>query len=123
NKTSRSIKVALLDQTIVAGIGNIYVDEILFKAGIHPLRQASHLTEEEVKLIQEYATRTLEEAVRQGGTTIRSYVNGQGEMGMFQQELFAYGQADQPCKKCGDTIIKMKVGGRGTHICPTCQQV
>lgn len=123
HKTSRSIKAALLDQTIVAGLGNIYVDETLFKAGVHPLKQADHLTEHEVKLIQEHAISTLNDAVKQGGTTIRSYVNGQGEMGMFQQELFAYGQVDKPCKKCGDNIVKMKVAGRGTHICPTCQSV
>ena len=121
HKTSRTIKTVLLDQTIVAGLGNIYVDETLFKAGVHPLKQADHLTENEVKLIQKHAILTLKDAVQQGGTTIRSYVNSQGEMGMFQQELFVYGQAEQPCKMCGDTIIKMKVGGRGTLICLTCQ--
>ena len=63
----------------------------------------------------------LDRAVKQGGTTIRSYVDGAGEMGMFQQELFVYAQEQKPCKHCGEEIIKLKVAGRGTHICPTCQ--
>ncbi|WP_010651125.1 DNA-formamidopyrimidine glycosylase [Oceanobacillus massiliensis] len=121
-KTERFIKSALLDQTIVTGLGNIYVDETLFKSGVHPLKRASKLTKKEIKLIQEQAIATLKDAVRAGGTTIRSYVNSQGDMGMFQQELFVYGQDQKPCKNCGTEITKMKVGGRGTHICPTCQK-
>ncbi|WHX27718.1 DNA-formamidopyrimidine glycosylase [Virgibacillus halodenitrificans] len=121
-KTDRTIKAALLDQSILAGLGNIYVDETLFKAGIHPLKRSSKLTKKEIKAIQEAAIYTLAGAVKLGGTTIRSYVNGQGQMGMFQQELFVYGQENKPCKTCGKPIVKMKVGGRGTHICPTCQK-
>ena len=120
-KTNRAIKNALLDQTIVAGLGNIYVDETLFKAGIHPLRKASQLSKKEVKEVMKHATITLADAVKQGGTTIRSYVNSDGDMGMFQQELLVYGQEDQACTNCGDLIIKMKIGGRGTHVCMTCQ--
>ncbi|SHG84349.1 DNA-formamidopyrimidine glycosylase [Ornithinibacillus halophilus] len=121
-KTNRVIKAVLLDQTIVTGLGNIYVDETLFRAGVHPLKKANKLTKREVKRIQEEAIATLEGAVKQGGTTIRSYVNGQGEMGMFQQELYVYGQENKPCKKCGKSILKMKVGGRGTHVCSDCQK-
>lgn len=121
-KTERAIKAVLLDQTVVAGLGNIYVDETLFRAGIHPLKKASKLTKKETKSVQQAAITTLEQAVAQGGTTIRSYLNGQGEMGMFQQELFVYGQEDQACKKCGKPIIKMKIGGRGTHLCVSCQK-
>ncbi|HLR41290.1 MAG TPA: DNA-formamidopyrimidine glycosylase [Virgibacillus sp.] len=121
-RTDRVIKTVLLDQTIIAGLGNIYVDETLFKAGVHPLKKASKLTKKEAKAIQQQAIATLEEAVAQGGTTIRSYVNGQGEMGMFQQELFVYGQEDEACKNCGNQIVKMKIGGRGTHLCLTCQK-
>ncbi|MFD2046292.1 DNA-formamidopyrimidine glycosylase [Ornithinibacillus salinisoli] len=121
-KTNRVIKSVLLDQYVVAGLGNIYVDETLFRAGVHPLKKANKLTKKEVKKVQEQAILTLKEAVAQGGTTIRSYVNGQGEMGMFQQELFVYGQENQGCKNCGKLIIKMKVGGRGTHVCPSCQK-
>ncbi|WP_249870897.1 DNA-formamidopyrimidine glycosylase [Oceanobacillus saliphilus] len=121
-KTDRFIKTALLDQTIVTGLGNIYVDETLFRAEVHPLKRASKLTKKEVKAIQKQAIATLQEAVKAGGTTIRSYVNSQGDMGMFQQELFVYGQDKKACKKCGTEITKMKVGGRGTHICPSCQK-
>lgn len=122
-RTQRVIKSALLDQTIVAGLGNIYVDETLFKANVHPLKRSDKLTKKEVEAIQEQAIATLKEAVKQGGTTIRSYVNGQGEMGMFQQALFVYGQEGRACKKCGNPIIKMKLGGRGTHVCSTCQKI
>lgn len=122
-KTTRHIKPALLDQTIIAGLGNIYVDEVLFKAGIHPEKRANTLSQNQIKAIYKYSYDVLKEAVRQGGTTIRSYVNGEGEMGLFQQELFVYGQENELCKNCGDTIEKFKLSGRGTHICPTCQKV
>lgn len=122
SKTGRTIKAALLDQTVVAGLGNIYVDETLFKAGVHPLKRANELSEIEIRNIKIEAIHTLSEAVKQGGTTIRSYTNSDGEMGMFQQELFVYGQENEACKNCGDIIVKMKVSGRGTHVCMTCQQ-
>lgn len=120
-RTARNIKVALLDQTIIAGLGNIYVDEVLFLSQIHPERRANSLSKSEVQNVFDYAKKVLAQAVAQGGTTIRSYVDGNGEMGMFQQELFVYGQEAQPCKHCGEAIEKMKVSGRGTHICPSCQ--
>jgi len=120
-KTTRNIKTTLLDQTIIAGLGNIYVDEVLFFSRIHPEKKANELTDQQVKTIWKYARNVLDRAVKQGGTTIRSYVDGAGEMGMFQQELFVYAQEQKPCKHCGEEIIKLKVAGRGTHICPTCQ--
>ncbi|GAA0601023.1 DNA-formamidopyrimidine glycosylase [Virgibacillus siamensis] len=122
-KTERNIKTVLLDQSVVAGLGNIYVDETLFRANIHPLKKSSKLTKNEIREIRNQAVDTLQEAVLQGGTTIRSYVNGQGDMGMFQQELFVYGQEDNPCKQCGKPIVKLKIGGRGTHICAVCQKL
>lgn len=121
-KTTRMIKAALLDQTIIAGLGNIYVDEVLFLAKIHPETRAHNLSKQQVKTIWEYAQTVLEKAVQQGGTTIRSYVDGEGEMGMFQQELYAYGQEGEACRHCGTEIEKTKVAGRGTHICPSCQK-
>jgi len=121
-KTDRFIKTVLLDQTVVTGLGNIYVDETLFKSGVHPLKRSSKLTKKEIKRIYEQAIETLDEAVKLGGTTIRSYVNSQGEMGMFQQELYVYGQENKPCKKCGHPVTKLKIGGRGTHVCTTCQK-
>ncbi len=121
-KTSRTIKACLLDQTIVSGLGNIYTDEVLFLSKVHPERRANSLSKEEVERIYTHAKSVLEAAIKLGGTTIRSYVDGQGEMGMFQQELYAYGQEGEPCFYCGDSIEKIKVAGRGTHFCPTCQQ-
>lgn len=121
-KTGRYIKAALLDQTIVAGLGNIYVDETLFKSKIHPLKRSNTLTKKEVKIVQEMSIDTLANAVKQGGTTIRSYVNSDGDMGMFQQELNVYAQEGEPCKVCHEPIEKLKVGGRGTHVCVNCQK-
>lgn len=122
-KSSRAIKNILLDQTVISGLGNIYVDETLFRSSIHPLRKGRTLTEEEVMVILQEAQATLAEAVEQGGTTIRSYVNSHGDIGMFQQELFVYGQTGSPCKKCGSEIEKFKLSNRGTHICPSCQRI
>ncbi|MUV39350.1 DNA-formamidopyrimidine glycosylase [Lentibacillus sp. JNUCC-1] len=120
-KTNRVIKAVLLDQSIVAGLGNIYVDETLFKAQVHPLKPANTLTKKEIADVHAQAIDTLAEAVRQGGTTIRSYVNTQGAMGMFQQKLAVYGQTGQPCPVCGAPVVKLKAAGRGTHICTSCQ--
>ena len=121
-KTRRFIKAALLDQTIIAGLGNIYVDEVLFLANVHPERRAHTLTDNELKLIYKYTHDVLSQAVVQGGTTIRSYVDGAGDMGMFQQELYVYGQETKPCQTCATEIEKIRVAGRGTHICPACQK-
>lgn len=120
-RSNRSIKNILLDQSVIAGLGNIYVDETLFSSSIHPLTKGCNLTDEQIITMREAAKVTLEKAVKQGGTTIRSYVNTQGQIGMFQQQLNVYGQEDKQCKYCEDTIVKIKVNGRGTHYCPTCQ--
>lgn len=120
-KTGRKIKPVLLDQNIVVGIGNIYVDESLFRAGIHPERTASSLSDLEVKKLHQEIVATLSEAVEKGGSTIRSYINSQGQIGLFQLELYVYGRKGEFCKKCGTPIEKLVVGGRGTHICPSCQ--
>ncbi|SDB94711.1 DNA-(apurinic or apyrimidinic site) lyase [Pelagirhabdus alkalitolerans] len=122
-KSQRVIKNILLDQTVIAGLGNIYVDETLYHASIHPMRTGDSLSDDEIKTVLAQAKLTLEEAVLKGGSTIRSYVNSQGEMGMFQQQLYAYSQEGQPCKRCGDEIEKTKVSNRGTHFCPTCQKL
>ncbi|WP_110927190.1 DNA-formamidopyrimidine glycosylase [Bacillus massiliglaciei] len=121
SKTNRKIKPVLLDQTVVVGIGNIYVDESLFRSGIHPERTASSLTEEEVTCLHREIVATLGEAVAKGGSTIRSYINSQGQIGMFQLELLVYGRKGEDCKTCGTPLEKLVVGGRGTHICPSCQ--
>jgi formamidopyrimidine-DNA glycosylase len=120
-KTNRKIKVVLLDQKTVVGLGNIYVDEALFRAGIHPERPANALTEDELVKLHREIVLTLKDAVEKGGSTIRSYVNTQGQIGMFQLNLFVYGRTNEPCKICGKTLIKTAVGGRGTHYCADCQ--
>lgn len=122
-KTNRKIKTALLDQKLFVGLGNIYVDEALFRAGIHPERLASSLKKKEIALLHQEIVATLAEAVNKGGSTIRSYVNSQGEIGMFQLELFAYGRTGEECKRCGTPMEKTTVGGRGTHYCPNCQKL
>jgi len=120
-KTNRKIKTVLLDQTVVVGLGNIYVDEALFRAGIHPERPANSLSHEEICLLHQEIVGTLKEAVQKGGSTIRTYVNSQGQIGMFQLELYVYGRKGEPCKKCGRPLQKTVVSGRGTHYCRNCQ--
>lgn len=122
-KTNRKVKPALLDQKIFVGLGNIYVDEALFRSGIHPERLANSLSDAELELLHQEIVKTLDEAVKKGGSTIRSYVNSQGEIGMFQLELYAYGREGEECKNCGSPLEKTKVGGRGTHFCPNCQKL
>jgi formamidopyrimidine-DNA glycosylase len=122
NKTTRKIKTALLDQSVVVGLGNIYVDEALFRSGINPERIASELTAGEYKRLHKEIISTLQEAVEKGGSTVRSYVNTQGEIGMFQLQLFVYGRTEEPCKKCGTILTRTVVGGRGTHYCEKCQK-
>jgi formamidopyrimidine-DNA glycosylase len=122
-KTQRKVKTALLDQKLFVGLGNIYVDEALFQARIHPERIASTLNEQEISLLHKEIVMTLSKAVEKGGSTIRSYVNSEGEMGMFQFELYAYGRQGEECKKCGTPLEKTVVGGRGTHYCPSCQSL
>lgn len=121
-KRTVKIKVALLNQEYIVGLGNIYVDEALFRAGIHPERPANSLSEQELEVLYESIVATLTEAVEAGGSSIKSYVNGQGEMGMFQHSLRIYGRKNEPCVQCGQPVVKTVVGGRGTHYCPNCQR-
>lgn len=116
-----SIKQILLDQHIIAGLGNIYVDETLFLSKIHPTRVASSITLEDAKHIIFSATEVLDKATKLGGTTIRSYTSSLGVHGRFQNELNVHMKQGEPCPVCQTEIIKMKVGGRGTYVCPKCQ--
>ncbi|MCY8517711.1 DNA-formamidopyrimidine glycosylase [Bacillus atrophaeus] len=122
-KTNRAVKTALLDQKAVVGLGNIYVDEALFRAGIHPETKANQLSAKKIKKLHEEIKNTLQEAIDAGGSTVRSYINSQGEIGMFQLRHFVYGKKDKPCKTCGTMISKIVVGGRGTHFCAKCQKL
>lgn len=121
SKGNRKVKVALLDQHIVVGLGNIYVDEVLFRCGIHPETVISQLTEEDYTHLHNAIIQTLSNAIEKGGSTIRSYVNAQGKIGEFQNELYVYGRKGEPCSQCLTEIEKTTVGGRGTHYCPQCQ--
>ncbi len=120
--TNRKVKVTLLDQSKLVGLGNIYVDEALFRSGIYPERLGKDLSDKELKKLHQEIKDTLQEAIDLGGSSVKSYVNGQGEMGMFQQQLYVYGRKGEPCKVCGTPIEKTVVGGRGTHYCSKCQK-
>ncbi|ASA20336.1 DNA-formamidopyrimidine glycosylase [Paenibacillus donghaensis] len=119
---STKIKPLLLNQEYIVGIGNIYVDESLHLAGIHPETGAKALSDEQLEHLHQAIVSTLTEAVAAGGSSVKSYVNGQGESGTFQQQLLIYGRKNQPCTTCGTMIEKTVVAGRGTHYCPSCQR-
>ncbi|GGE17536.1 formamidopyrimidine-DNA glycosylase [Marinithermofilum abyssi] len=115
------IKALLLNQEFLAGLGNIYVDEALYQAGLHPERTVSSLSDDEVKRLFNSIRSTLMKAVEAGGSSVRSYVDGNGEMGMFQLQIQVYGRKGEPCHRCGEPISRLVVAGRGTHICTRCQ--
>ncbi|KPJ22217.1 DNA-formamidopyrimidine glycosylase [Streptococcus phocae] len=120
--SKKLIKSHLLDQTLVAGLGNIYVDEVLWAAKVHPEKQSSQLSKAQVKRIRDHTIRILQLGIEKGGSTIRTYRNALGMDGTMQEYLMVYGQTGLPCARCGHVIEKIKVGGRGTHLCPRCQK-
>lgn len=117
----RPVKTLLLDQTKVAGLGNIYVDEALFRAGIRPLRHSDTVTKKEAVCLHEAIVAVLQEGLEHGGTTIRNFISGNGKEGQNQDNLRVYGREGTPCTVCGTTIEYTKLNGRGTHYCPKCQ--
>ena len=116
-----SIKALLLDQRVVAGVGNIYADESLFRAGIRPETQAGELTQEQAGKLHRAVRKVLREAVHSGGTTLSDYLDPRDRRGTFQWKLHVYGRQGEPCFRCGDRILKSVVAQRGTHWCPRCQ--
>lgn len=116
-----AIKALLLDQTVVAGVGNIYADESLFRAGIHPLRKSSSLSDQEVERLYLSLRQVLTEAIHKRGTLLRDYRTPYGADGYFRNELRVYGRADKPCPNCGTPIARIRVTQRSTHFCPLCQ--
>ena len=116
-----AIKGLLLDQSVVAGLGNIYVDEVLFAAGVHPTRKANTLSREEVRTIYAATHDILGRAIQLRGTTFDSYHDAFGEGGKFQYQLKVFARAGEPCPVCSTQILKLRVAGRGTHVCPVCQ--
>ena len=115
------IKSALLNQTLLHGVGNIYADESLFRAGIRPRRQAGRLTGRELERLHQAIQSVLREAIALGGSSVSDYVDASGEKGFFQLEHKVYLRTGQPCLVCGTPIRRILVAGRGTHFCPYCQ--
>ncbi len=116
------IKKLLLDQTLVAGIGNIYANEILWRARVQPERTAGSLSRQEVNRIHQAMLTVLSEAVEHRGTTLRDYVDGEGNPGGFQERLAVHGREGRPCPRCGTAIIRLKTGGRSSYVCSCCQR-
>lgn len=114
-----AVKAALLDQTVVAGVGNIYADESLFRARISPSRPAGSLTETEANRLHAVIRAVLEEATDGGGTTSDNYVDTDGRVGRYTPRV--YDRAGEPCSRCGGTLLRTKITGRGTTYCPACQ--
>ena len=124
SKTSRSIKLVIMDQEKLAGVGNIYANEALFMARIDPRKKANQMTAQEVKLLREAIISVLKKAIKFGGTTDRDDAFRQitGEKGCFQKHLQVYGRAKQKCLKCKGEVKRISLGGRGTFFCEKCQQ-
>jgi formamidopyrimidine-DNA glycosylase len=115
------IKPLLLNQTFVRGLGNIYADEALFAAGIHPRADAARLSRVRARRLHEAMVNVLRAAIANKGSSISDYVYDEGRKGGHQQHLMAYGRAGEPCETCGTAIRRIVLGGRGTHYCPKCQ--
>lgn len=115
------VKAVLLDQHILAGIGNIYADEALHRAGVHPLRPAGDLSRREVEALRDALREVLEEAIAARGTTFSDYRDGEGQPGQFVWRLRVYGREGEPCPGCGTPVARERLGGRSTYFCPRCQ--
>jgi|APSaa5957512622_1039677.scaffolds.fasta_scaffold26774_2 formamidopyrimidine-DNA glycosylase len=115
------LKAALLDQTIIAGLGNIYVDETLMREKLSPKFPVAKLSQSQIRSLLKTAKQVLKEAILSKGTSIVDYVTSDGSTGNFQVKLRAYKQSGQPCYHCGTLIVREKIAGRGTYFCPKCQ--
>ena len=116
------LKAALLDQRAAAGLGNIYVDEALWRARLHPLRPAGELGQQELKVLRKAIREALEMGIARQGASLRDYRDPAGRRGTMQDDFRVYGRTGEPCPRCGTPIEKTRVGGRGTWYCPHCQQ-
>jgi formamidopyrimidine-DNA glycosylase len=116
------IKAALLNQTLLAGVGNIYADESLFQAGIRPRRRTNRLTADELGRLRQALLKVLDHAIRLGGSSVSDYVDANGVRGFFQLEHCVYQRTGEPCLRCQTPIRRILVAGRGTHFCPKCQR-
>ncbi|MEN9260221.1 MAG: DNA-formamidopyrimidine glycosylase [Thermostichus sp. HHBFW_bins_43] len=120
-RSRRPIKSALLDQRLVAGVGNIYADEALFLSGLHPLTPAARLSEEAIARLREALVRVLQAGLEQRGTTLRDYRDLRGLNGNYQGQAWVYSREGDPCRVCGRPIQRLKLAGRSAHFCPHCQ--
>jgi formamidopyrimidine-DNA glycosylase len=120
-KRTLKIKSLLLNQAFVAGVGNIYADEALFEAGIHPERLATSLSLENKRRLFRAIPKVLKRGLKNGGTTFRSYLNADGESGRNQERLSVYGREGEKCRRCGALILRIVVGQRSSHFCARCQ--
>lgn len=121
-KAKSPIKAALLDQTVIAGVGNIYADESLWGAKIHPLTKVGMLTDANFDTLYHELRDVMNLAIEKGGSTDRNYVNAEGKKGSYIDFARVFRREGQPCPRCGTIIVKFKAAGRGTHICPHCQK-
>ena len=122
HKRKLPMKTLLLDQTIISGLGNIYADEVLYASHINPLKLGTEITKKDCERIVSSSKNIIEEAIKCGGTTIRSYTSSLGVTGRFQQNLMAHKRENEPCKVCNTIIKRIVVGGRSTYYCPKCQK-
>ncbi|AIS09488.1 Formamidopyrimidine-DNA glycosylase [Lactobacillus sp. wkB8] len=122
-RKKKNIKNTLLDQSVVAGLGNIYVDEVLWETKIHPLSQANTIPAEKVAQLHDNINSLIELAIAERGTTIHTYLDANGKTGGFQKMLQVYGHKGEPCVRCSTPLEKIKVNGRGTTFCPKCQVI
>lgn len=122
HKRQVAVKTLIMNSRIVAGVGNIYASEALFLAGIHPARQAGRIAEQRYENLAEAIKRVLAEAIEKGGTTLRDFVNGNGEPGYFGQRLRVYGREGEPCVSCRAPLKAKNLGQRASYFCPRCQR-
>lgn len=121
-KRSVSVKQFIMDSHIVVGVGNIYANEALFKAGINPLRQAGRISLARYEKLASMIKKTLDEAIKAGGTTLRDFTGSDGQPGYFKQSLLVYGRVGQPCKKCQHCLYEVRLSGRSSVYCTHCQK-
>lgn len=122
-RKNSNIKSVILDQTVIAGVGNIYADESLFAAKIHPKTIVGDISEAKLRNLYTELRRIMKLSIELGGSTDRNYVDAEGKKGSYLKFAFVFRRDGQPCVKCGTIIQKLKVAGRGTHVCPSCQKL
>lgn len=121
-RKNSNVKAVILDQTVLAGVGNIYADESLWGAKLHPTTLVKDITDKQFHSLYDELISVLYIAIEKGGSTDRNYVNAEGKKGSYMSFARVFRREGKPCPRCGTTIIKTRVAGRGTHLCPTCQK-